>query len=320
MSGLADTVTLADVEAAAERISSRVRRTPCLRTRYVRDPLRPGPTLLKLECLQVTGAFKVRGANNAILQLDEAALARGVITASGGNHGLAVAYAAQASGCPAVVYLPDNTPAEKAEKIKGWGAKVVVEGTVWDDAERAALARAEADGLAYIHPFADPAVIAGQGTIAVEMLKQSADIDVIVAGIGGGGLIAGVASAAKAIKPDVKIIGVEPFGAPTLTNSLQAGALVTLDAIDSDANTLAPRRSAELNLAIIEKYVDDIVLVSDDEMRAAAEWLWFEMGQAVELAGAAAVAAIQTGKAAAPDDQIIAAIVCGTGTAGLPAA
>jgi threonine dehydratase len=320
MSELADTISLGDVEAAAERIGSRVRRTPCLRTRYIRDPLRSGPTLLKLECLQVTGAFKVRGANNAILQLDQAALARGVITASGGNHGLAVAYGAQASGCPAVIYLPENTPADKAEKIRGWGAEVVVEGAVWDDAERAALARAERDGMTYIHPFADPAVIAGQGTIAREMLKQSPDIDVIVAGIGGGGLVAGVALTAKAIKPSIRIIGVEPVGAPTLSNSLQAGSLVTLDAIDSDANTLAPRRSAEINLAIIEKYVDEIVLVSDDEMRAAAQWLWFEMGQAVELAGAAAVAAIQTGKAAAPDDQIMAAIVCGTGTAGLPTA
>lgn len=319
MSGLADTVTLTDIEAAAERIADRVRRTPCLRTRYIRDPLRSGPTMLKLECLQVTGAFKVRGANNAILQLDVDVLARGVITASGGNHGLAVAYAANASNCPAVVYLPENTPAAKAEKIRGWGAEVVVEGAVWDDAERAALARAERDRLEYIHPFADPAVIAGQGTIAREMLKQSVDIDVIVAGIGGGGLIAGVALAAKAIKPEIKVIGVEPFGAPTLANSLQAGSLVTLDTIESDANTLAPRRSAEINLAIIEKYVDDIVLVSDDEMRAAAGWLWFEMGQAVELAGAAAVAAIQTGKVSAPDSQTVAAIVCGTGTAGLPA-
>ncbi len=319
MNAIADTITLADIEAAAERIASRVRRTPCLRTRYIRDPLRTGPVMLKLECLQVTGAFKVRGANNAILQLDDAALARGVITASGGNHGLAVAYAANASSCPVVVYLPENTPTAKADKIRGWGAEVVVEGAVWDDAEAAALARAGRDGLAYIHPFADPAVIAGQGTIAAEMLKQSPAIDVIVAGIGGGGLIAGVALAAKAIKPEIKVIGVEPAGAPTLSNSLEAGSLVTLDAIETGANTLAPRRSAELNLAIIEKYVDEIVLVNDADMRTAAQWLWFEMGQAVELAGAAAVAAIQTGKATAPEDRTMAAIVCGTGTAGLPA-
>ena len=317
MTVMADSITFADIEAAAERIGGRVRRTPCLRTRFIRNPLRPGPTMLKLECLQVTGAFKVRGANNAILQLDDQTLSHGVITASGGNHGLAVAYAAHASGCPAVVYLPDNSPTDKADRARAWDAEVVTEGEVWDDAERAALARAERDGLAYIHPFAHPHVIAGQGTIGREMLKQSPDIDVIVAGIGGGGLISGVALAAKAMKPEIKVIGVEPVGAPTLSRSLAEGGLVTLDAIETSANTLAPRRSAELNLGIIKEHVDDIVLVTDEEMRAAARWLWFEMGQAVELAGAAAIAAIQTGRTGASDDQCVAAIVTGNGTAAL---
>lgn len=314
---MSDPITLADIEAAAERIGGRVRRTPCLRTRFIRNELRAGATMLKLECLQVTGAFKVRGANNAILQLDDDALARGVVTASGGNHGLAVAYAAHESGCPAVVHLPENSPVDKAERARAWGAEVVVEGAVWDDAERAALARAERDGLTYIHPFADPHVIAGQGTIGREMLKQSPDIDMIVAGVGGGGLLAGVALAAKAMKPGIKVVGVEPVGAPTLRDSLAAGGLVTLDKIDTAANTLAPRRSADVNLAIIREHVDDIVLVTDDEMRAAARWLWFEMGQAVELAGGAAVAAIQTGKIGADQDQCVAAIVCGNGTAAL---
>ena len=311
------TITLADIEAAAERIGKRVRRTPCLRSRFIREPLRAGPTMLKLECLQVTGAFKVRGANNAILRLDDATRGRGVITASGGNHGIAVAYAAHASACPAVVYLPENVPGDKAERIRAWGAEVVVEGAVWDDAEEAALARSSRDNLTYIHPFADPAVIAGQGTIGREMLKQSPDIDVIVAGVGGGGMIAGIAIAAKSIKPGIRVIGVEPVGAPTLSRSLEAGGLVTLDRLDTNANTLAPKRSAQLNLDIIEQHVDEIVLVSDAEMRRAAEWLWFEMGQAVELAGAAAVAAIQTGKVEAPDDAIVAAVVCGNGTAAL---
>jgi threonine dehydratase len=171
--------------------------------------------------------------------------------------------------------------------------------------------------LTFIHPFADAAVIAGQGTIAREMLKQSPDIDVIVAGIGGGGLISGIAVAAKAIKPEIRVIGVEPVGAPTLSASLEAGELVTLDAIETGANTLAPRRSAEPNLAIVGQSVDDIVLVDDTEMRRAAEWLWFEMGQSVELAGASALAAIQTGRVAAPEDAIVAAVVCGNGTAGL---
>ena len=313
MDAIALPISFADIEAAAERIKNRVRRTPCLRTRFIREPLRQGPTMLKLECLQVTGAFKVRGANNAILQLDDSARARGVVTASGGNHGIAVAYAAHASACPAIIYLPEAAPSDKAERCRAWGADVVVEGAGWDEAQAAALARAEADGLSYIHPFADPQVIAGQGTIAREMLKQSPEIDVIVAGIGGGGLIAGIALAAKAMKPEIRIIGVEPVGAPTLKNSLAAGETITLDAVDTKANTLAPRRSADINVAIIGDLVDDIVLVSDDEMHRAARWLWFEMGQAVELAGAAAIAAIQTGKASAPDEQLMAAVVCGNG-------
>jgi len=314
---MSDGITLADIEQAAERIGDRVRRTPCLRSRFIREPLRAGKTMLKLECLQVTGAFKARGANNAILQLSDEERSRGVITASGGNHGIAVAYAAHASGCPAVIYLPESSPMDKAERAQGWGAEVVTEGQVWDDAERAALVRAERDGLTYIHPFADRAVIAGQGTIAREMLKQSPDIDVIVAGIGGGGLIAGVATAAKAMKPGIKVIGVEPVGAPTLAQSVKAGELVTLDKIETGANTLAPKRSAQINLDIIADKVDEIVLVTDEEMRDAARWLWFEMSQGVELAGAAALAAIRTGKVSAPEDQVIAAIVNGNGTAGI---
>ncbi len=132
-------ITLADIEAAAERIADHVRRTPCPRTRFVREPLRAGPTMVKLECLQVTGAFKARGANNAILGLDADARARGVITASGGNHGIAVAYAAHACECPAVVYLPASAPADKAERIRAWGADIVIEGAAWDDAQAAAL-------------------------------------------------------------------------------------------------------------------------------------------------------------------------------------
>ena len=273
--------------------------------------------MLKLECLQVTGSFKVRGANNAILQLDDDTRRRGVVTASGGNHGIAVAYAAHASKCDAFIYLPDNAPPDKAERSRAWGAEVVVAGAGWDEAQAAALEHAERDGLSYIHPFADPAVIAGQGTIALEMLRQSPEIDVIVAGIGGGGLISGIALAAKAIKPEIRVIGVEPVGAPTLKSSLAAGALITLDAIDTGANTLAPRRSEAINLEIIREYVDEIVLVSDEQMRRATQWLWFEMGQAVELAGGSAVAAIQTGKVQAPDDKVVAAVVCGNGSAGL---
>ena len=313
-------VTLDDIEAAAERIRGRVRRTPCIRSRFNLNPLNPpwdGELLLKLECLQVTGSFKARGANNAILSLDQAAVARGVITASGGNHGLAVAYAGQASETAAVIYLPTRTPPEKAEKLRAWGAEVVIEGELWDDANEAALVRAERDGLTYIHPFADPRVIAGQGTVGREMLKQASHMDVMVVAIGGGGLISGIATAAKAIKPDIRVIGVEPVGAPTLTRSLEQGAAVALASIETEALTLAPRQSADINLAIVRQHVDEIVLVSDDEMRQAARWLWFEAGVAVELSGAAALAALQTGKLDVLGDASVAVVICGAGSDGI---
>ncbi|MBT4628268.1 MAG: pyridoxal-phosphate dependent enzyme, partial [Rhodospirillales bacterium] len=201
------TVNLDDIERAADRIKDRVRRTPCLRNRFSLNPVHECSVMLKLECLQVTGSFKARGANNAILSLDDAAIDRGIITASGGNHGLAVAYAGRASGTTSVVYVAENTPPSKAEKIRQWGAEVVIEGEVWDDANAAALIRAERDGLTFVHPFDDPAVIAGQGTVGREMMKQSSDIDTVIVAIGGGGLISGVATAVKAMNPDVRVIG-----------------------------------------------------------------------------------------------------------------
>ncbi|MEK9724047.1 MAG: pyridoxal-phosphate dependent enzyme [Rhodospirillaceae bacterium] len=308
--------TLEDVEAAAERIKNQVRRTPCLRTRFVREAVHPN-LMLKLECLQVTGSFKARGASNAVMALDDAARARGVITASGGNHGTAVAYAGNRAGARTVVYLPERADKAKIGELEAWGAEVVVTGDVWDDANAAALARAEAEGRTYIHPFANPDVIAGQGTVAREMLRQSEGIDVIVVGIGGGGLISGIATAAKAIKPDVRVIGVEPVGAPTLRTSLDAGRLTTLDAIATEAVTLAPKRSAEINLDIIGRLVDDVVLVDDDAMRRAARWLFAEMGIAAELSGAAALAALQVGAVTVPDDATVCAVVCGRGRDGI---
>ncbi len=317
MSNANATVNLDDIERAAERIKDRVRRTPCLRNRFTLNPLHKGSLMLKLECLQVTGSFKARGANNALLSLDDAAVARGIITASGGNHGLAVAYAGRSSGTTSVIYIPENTPASKAEKLRQWGAEVVIEGAVWDDANEAALAHAERDGLTYIHPFGDPVIIAGQGTVGREMMKQSSDIDTVIVAIGGGGLISGIATAVKAIKPDARVIGVEPVGAPTLKNSVEAGELVTLPKIETAANTLAPRRSADINLGIVQDNVDEIVLVTDEEMRDAARWLWFEMGIGAELSGAASLAAIKSGRVDLADDSVVAAIICGAGSDGI---
>ena len=188
---------------------------------------------------------------------------------------------------------------------------------MWDDANAAALESARRDGLSYVHPFADPLVIAGQGTVGLEIVEQMERVDTVVVAIGGGGLIAGVAAAAKAMNPDIRVIGVEPNGAPTLYESLRAGRVVTLDAVDTAANTLAPRRSAEINFALIRDHVDDIVLVGDGEMRQAARWLWREMGVAAELAGAASLAALRQGRIDMPPGARVCAVVSGTGDAGM---
>ncbi len=313
-----DIPTLSDIQAAQARIAGHIRRTPLLEARPVRQPAPDATTLyLKLENLQVTGSFKARGAVNKLLSLPPAAVARGIITASGGNHGLGVAYAGWIARSPAVIYLPQNAPSSKAQKLRAWDARVIIEGAVWDDANRAALAVAEADGLTYIHPFADPAVIAGQGTIGLEILEDAPDVDVLLVAIGGGGLISGVSLAAKSIKSGIRVIGVEPVGAPTLYESVRAGRVIELPAIRTAANTLAPRQSAPVNLEIIRQNVDDIVLVSDEEMREAARWLWFEMGVAAELSGAAALAALLLGRVRLSPEDVVCALVCGAGQDGL---
>ena len=307
-----------DIKSAQTRIAGYVRRTPLVEARPLKQPATPHASLyLKLENLQVTGSFKARGAVNKLRSLSSEEVARGIVTASGGNHGLGVAYAGWLAQTPATIYLAHNTPPAKAEKLEKWGARPIFEGAVWDDANRAALAAAERDGLAYFHPFADPAVIAGQGTIGLEILEDAPDMDMLLVAIGGGGLISGVSLAAKAIRPDIQVIGVEPVGAPTLYESLRAGHLVALPEIRTAANTLAPRQSAQINLEIIWQNVDEIVLVTDEEMREAARWLWFEMGVAAELSGAATLAALLAGKVEPAASEKVCALVCGAGQDGL---
>ncbi len=310
------TVSLADVQTARERIAPWVRHTPTIQVGNVRQA--PCDSLtLKLECLQVSGSFKARGASNTVAQLGEQELRRGLITASGGNHGLGVAYAGWRAGAPVSIFLPGSTPKSKAAKLEEWGAQVTYVGDVWDDANAAALEQADKNGMTYVHPFAAPTVIAGQGTTALEILDQAPGTDVLIIAIGGGGLISGCSLAAKAAKPDITVIGVEPVGAPTLRRSLDENRPVLLDAIETRAGTLAPRQSEQINLDLIRAHVDDIVLVDDQAMTDAARWLWFEMGLAVELSAAAAVAALQNGAYGPPAGTNVCALICGTGTDGM---
>lgn len=303
---------------AEARIRGYVRRTPMLHAVALKQPPAGADNLyLKLELVQVTGSFKPRGAINKLLTLPADDLKRGLVTASGGNHGLAVAYAGWVAGVPATVYLPGNTPKAKAEKLERWGARVVFEGAVWDEANRAAQVVAERDGLTYMHPFADPVIIAGQGTIGLEILEDLPDADVILVAIGGGGLISGIAAAAKALCPAIRVIGVEPEGAATLHESLRAGRLVELPAIRTAASSLAARQTAPLNLDMVRRHVERVVLVSDDDLRHAARWLWFELGLAVEIAGAATAAALLTGKVQVLPGERVCALVCGAGSDGV---
>jgi threonine dehydratase len=309
-------ITLADIEAARRRIAGHIRQTPMLDARVAREAV-AGSLHLKLELLQIGGSFKARGASHKLATLDEAALKRGLVTASGGNHGIGVAYAGWRAGVPVRVYLPSSSPEAKIAALADWGAQAILHGDVWDEANDAACAVADAEGLTYVHPFADPDVVAGQGTLGLEIIEALPEATTVVAAIGGGGMISGLAVALKALRPSLRLIGVEPIGAPTLRDSVAAGEPITLDAIETAVGVLAPRRSDALNVDIIRRHVDDIVLVSDDEMHAGARWLWREFGIAAELAGAAAVAALREGRIKTRPDDVICAIVCGAGDDGI---
>jgi len=304
---------------AAQRISGKVHHTPIFNLNSKAsefDFFSNGEIFFKLENLQVTGSFKARGAANKLLTLTDAKKNAGLVTASGGNHGLAVAWAAASIKVPSIVFLPQSTPEDKIIDLKSYGAQVFVEGRSWDDANSLALETAKSKGMTYIHPFADPAVIAGQGTIGLEIIEQVRNVDTIIVAIGGGGLIAGIAAAVKCINPTIRIIGVEPTGAPTLYESLKKGKIVTLQEISTDAGTLAPRRTMPINYEIIASYIDKIILVSDKEMKTAAQVLWQKVGIAVELSAAATLAALMTKRYLPPVNEKVVAVICGKGKAG----
>lgn len=310
-------ITLADIEAAAIRNAPHIRRTPTIEARAVSAPITDAKLSLKLENLQVTGSFKARGATNKLMSLPAEALERGIVTASGGNHGLAVARAAKLAGVTATIYVPETVTAAKVEKLKRWGATVEIVGTFWNETNLHALAFAEAHGAAYFHPFADAAVIAGQGTAALELLADVPDLDVVLVAIGGGGLVSGMGVAIKALKPSVKIIGIEPTGSPTLKASLDAGHVVRLPEVTSRVATMSCAETDPAVFELVRSVVDDVVLLSDEDMLEASRWLWFELGIAADLSGAAAVAALMTGRVSFASGTSVGALVCGAGPEGI---
>ena len=310
-------IDISDVEAAALRIAGHIRRTPLVRADQCAEPATDAQLWLKLECLQPTGSFKARGATNKLLTTPPDKLVNGIVTASGGNHGLAVARAARLAGVPATVFAPTTVSAEKIEKMRKWRADVRLGGALWDEANADALAYAERTGAIYFHPFADAAVMAGQGTVGLEILEDLPDVETILVAIGGGGLIAGLATAVKARAPQVRIVGIEPVGSPTLQASLAAGQVVRLPAVTTRVATMACGRTEQENFEIVRGTVDEIVLVEDADMLDAARWLWFEFGVAADLSGAAAVAALRAGQVRPRPGERVCGLVCGAGSEGM---
>ncbi len=310
-------ITLADVEAARVRLGDHIRHTPLMAADNVSVPITDAALYLKLECLQATGSFKARGATNRLLATPRAELANGIVAASGGNHGLAVARTGALAGVPAHIFVPRNINPSKLEKLKRWGARVELVGDVFDDANRAAQAYAKEIGAIYFHPFADPLVIAGQGTVALEILDAMPDVDTFLIAIGGGGLVGGMGTAIRALRPGARIIGIEPVGCPTLKASLDAGHVVTIETITTRVPTMSCARTEERVFDLVRGVVDEVVLIEDAAMEEAARWLWFEFGIAADLSGAAAAAAIQSGAVTVKAGEKVCALVCGAGPDGI---
>jgi threonine dehydratase len=309
-------IGLAEIKNAAARIRSHVRRTPLWRLpNAALGDVPPYDLFLKLELLQVTGSFKPRGAFNRVLS--EPAVVRGLVTSSGGNHGIAVAHVGKTLGLPVAIPLPASVAAEKLAAMRALGAEAEVVGPTFFESNAKAKQIAAERGFLYLHPFAEPAGIAGQGTIGMEILEDLPDADVVVIAVGGGGLLGGVAAALKEQRTGITVIGVEPVGADALTQSLAAGHPVTLDKIQTKAATLAPPMTEQINLELARRYVDSMVHVTDDEMESAAAWLWRHCFIAAELGGAASTAALLFGRLSIAPGARVVSIVCGGGTAGI---
>ena len=279
-------LSLDDIRAAADRIEPHVWKTPTVFS----EAIAGAGVWLKAENLQRTGSFKVRGAVNAVLQLSSQQRRRGVITLSAGNHGLALAYAARAVGIPCVVVVREDAAVTKLQAIGGYGAEIVL--TPLAQWQERLETEQRARDLHLVHPFDDPAVAAGQGTVGLEILAAVPDLRTVIVPVGGGGLIAGVAVAVKQKRPEVRIIGVEPEQAPGVNESLAAGHPVTPSRLDTIADGLAAPYTRPFNLALIQRYVDEMRMASDAAIIEALKVVVLQAKLVVEPAGAAAVAAL----------------------------
>jgi threonine dehydratase len=301
--------TLKQITSARVRISHHLHVTPVTTARLLGSEA--GIALfLKCENLQKTGSFKPRGALNKLLTLDDAARRRGVVTVSAGNHAQALAWAARVAKMHATVVMPLTASQTKADASAGYGAEVIRHGTTFEAFDRAQQLATER-GLVFVHPFDDDEVMAGAGTTGLEILEQLSEVDAVVVPIGGGGLIGGIAAAVKALRPSVRVYGVEPQGAAAMRASLDAGRAVRLQTVDTIADGLAAPMAGELTYEAVRQYVDDVVLVTDEEIAFGVRALLSRTKLLAEPAGAAGVAAILARKLPLGAGERVGAVVSG---------
>jgi len=302
-------ISLADVEAAADRIDDVVRRTP-LEYSYSFSDVTGADVRLKLENFQRTGAFKLRGATNRIATLSAAEREAGVVTASAGNHAQGVALAATRSGVDATIVMPKHAPISKVEATERYGGRAVLHGADYDEAQAKAREIEREEGRTYVHAFDDDAVMAGQGTIGLEIVDECPEVDTVVVPVGGGGLIAGVATAVTALT-DARVIGVQAEGAASLPESLRSGRIVERDSVNTIADGIATRKVGERPFAVIEERVDEVVTVSDSEIAVALTYLLERSKTLVEGAAAAPMAALLFEAFDYDKDETIVPALCG---------
>jgi threonine dehydratase len=287
-------ITLSDITSAAKRIAPIVLHTPLVKSFLFSN--QDQAVYLKLENLQRTGSFKLRGAYNSIAQLSDTQKMRGIIAASAGNHAQGVALSARDLKLEATICMPENTPLTKIRKTESYGAEVMLHGANFDEAYDYARAASDKSQVAFIHPFDDPNVIAGQGTVALEILHDNPDIQAIVVPVGGGGLASGIALAAKALNPNIKIIGVEAQGAACFSESFKQKSIYTLPAVKTLADGIAVRKPGEATYQLLSAHLDELILVTEEEIKKAIMTMMEHHQMMVEGAGAVAVAALMSGR------------------------
>ena len=303
------TLTLRDFQDARARIDAHIKHTPLLSSRQLSD-LTGFDVRLKAELFQRVGSYKIRGPLNKFALMPEEQKRRGVVCSSAGNHAQGVALAAKIHGIRAVVCMAQNATRSKVAATRGYGAEVVLHGNIWDEANEKAKELVRTDGLTYVHPFDDEQLIAGQGTLGLEIVQDWPDVGVVVVPIGGGGLISGVAMAVKSHNPRVRVIGVESSDGPAMKQSVDAGHLETIDC-RTVIDGLRVKRVGEINFSVVQRFVDDIVTLPDRDIFDAMLWVMERCKLVVEGAAAAPVAALLHGLVQAPPGSKVVAVLSG---------